>query len=44
MDAIRFTCQRGYTNCCEQDGYIIQIGTAMEVAEEQRLAYPDLYK
>jgi len=21
-DAIRFTCQQGCTNCCEQDGYV----------------------
>src|SRR5579862_7834232 len=25
-------------------GPLIQIGTAMEVAQEQRLAYPDMYK
>jgi len=25
-------------------GALIQIGTAMEIAEEQRLAYPDMYK
>ena len=22
MNAIRFTCQQGCTNCCEQDGYV----------------------
>jgi hypothetical protein len=25
-------------------GPLIQIGTAMEIAEEQRRAYPDMYK
>ena len=25
-------------------GPLIQIGTAMEMAEEQRRAYPDMYK
>jgi hypothetical protein len=71
MDTVRFTCQSGCTNCCDQKGNVylteddlqraaaftgmsaaafeakgplIQIGTAMETAEEQRRAYPDMYK